>query len=88
MGVGGQSHAPAALSPEKNRYSLYRRVDGPQGRSGRVWNISSPPEFDPRTIQPIASGYTDCAIPAHVALYSDFFLVKVSKLEVRSTAFN
>jgi hypothetical protein len=34
MGVGGQSHAPAALPPGKTRYPLYRRLGGPQGRSG------------------------------------------------------
>ena len=36
---------------------------GPQGRSGRVRKISPPPGFDPRTVQPVASRYTDCAIP-------------------------
>ena len=35
MWVGGQRHAPAALTPGKTRYSLYRRMGGPQGRSGR-----------------------------------------------------
>ena len=33
-GVGGQRHAPAALPPGKTRYPLYRRLGGPQGRSG------------------------------------------------------
>ena len=42
MGVGGQRHAPAALPPGKTRYPLYRRLDGPQGRSGRVRKISPP----------------------------------------------
>ena len=35
-GEGGQRHAPAALRPGKTRYSLYRRLGGPQGRSGRL----------------------------------------------------
>ena len=35
-----------------------------QGRSGRVLKISPPPGFDPRTAQPVASPYTDYAIPA------------------------
>ena len=26
------------------------------------------PGFDPRTVQPVANRYTDCAIPAHVVL--------------------
>jgi len=34
MEVGGQLHAPAALSPEKEpRYLIARRLDGPQSRS-------------------------------------------------------
>jgi len=58
-GVGDQRHAPAALTPGKTRYSLYRRLDGPQGRSGQVRKISPQPGFDPRTVQPVASRYTD-----------------------------
>jgi hypothetical protein len=27
---------PAALPPGKTRYPLYRRLDGPQGRSGQM----------------------------------------------------
>jgi len=59
MGVGGQHQAPAALTPRKTRYPLYRRLDGPQDRSGRVRKISPSPGFDPRTVQPVASRYTD-----------------------------
>ena len=60
----GQHHASAALPPEKTRYPLYRRLGGLQGRSGRMRKISPPPGFDPRTVQPVASRYTDWAIPA------------------------
>ena len=70
MEVAGQHHAPAALLPEKTRYSLYRRLGGPQGRSGRVWKISPPPEFDPPTVQPVASRYTNHAVPAAISLCS------------------
>ena len=69
MEVGGQHHAPAALPPEKARYPLYRRLGRPQGRFGRVRIISPPPGFDPRTVQPVASRYTDWAIPAATARY-------------------
>jgi hypothetical protein len=65
VGLGGQRHAPAALLSGKTRYPLYRMVGGPQGRSGRVRKILPPPGFDPRTVQPVASRYTDWAIPAH-----------------------
>jgi hypothetical protein len=49
------------LPPGKTRYPLYKRLDGPQGRSGQVRNISPPPGFDPQTVQPVASRYTDWA---------------------------
>ena len=65
-GVGGQRHDPAALLPGKTRYGLYRKMDGLQGWSGQVWKISPQPGFDPRTVQPVASRYTDYAIPAHI----------------------
>jgi hypothetical protein len=63
MGVGDQRHAPTASPPGKTRYPLYGRLGGTQGRSGRVQNLAPPPVFDPRTVQPVASGYTDWAIP-------------------------
>jgi hypothetical protein len=47
------------LFPGKTRYPLYRRLGGLQGRSGQVRKISPPPGFDPRTVQPVASRYTD-----------------------------
>jgi hypothetical protein len=34
-------------------------MDGPQGRSGQVRKISPPHGFDPRTIQQVASHYTN-----------------------------
>jgi len=77
MGVGGQRHAPAALPPRKARYPLYGRLGGPQTRSGRMRKLSPPPGFDPKTIQPVASRYTDCAILA------PFFLAVPTKLFVQ-----
>ena len=65
MGLGGQRHAPAALPPGKTRYPLYKRLGGPQGRSGRVRKILPLPGLDPPTVQPAASRYTDWAIAAH-----------------------
>ena len=66
MGVGGQRQAPVVLPPWKTRYPLHRRLGGPQGRSGRVRKMSPPPGLDPRTVQPVASRYTDWAIPNHI----------------------
>ena len=65
MGVVGHCHAPLALTPGMIQYPLYRRLGGPQGRSGRLRNIFPLPGFDPWTVQPVASRYTDCTIPAH-----------------------
>jgi len=41
--VGVQHHALADLPLEMTRYPLYRRLSGPQVRSGRVRKISAPP---------------------------------------------
>jgi len=57
MRVGGQRHASAELPPEKTRHPFYRRLGGPQGRSGQVRKISPPPGFDPQTVQAVASRY-------------------------------
>ena len=46
-------------------HPLYRGMDGLQGPSGRVLKISPPPAFNSRTVQAVASRYTDYAIPAH-----------------------
>ena len=58
----GVSVTSRTLLPlRKTRYPLYRRLGGPQGQSGQVQKISPPPGFDPRTVQPVASCYTNWA---------------------------
>jgi len=58
-----------SLSSGKTRYPLYRRLGGPQGRSGQVRKMSPPPGFDPRTVQPVASRYTVYATrPTYAAM--------------------
>jgi hypothetical protein len=66
LGEGGWSTPrPGRFTSGKvTRYPLYRKLGGPQGRSGRLRKISPPPGFDPRTVQPVASSYTDWAIRA------------------------
>ena len=73
MCVGGQHHAPTVLPPGKTRYSLYRRLGWPQGRSGRVRKISATPGYDPRSVQPVARRYTDRAIPAKFNIPVPYF---------------
>ena len=65
MGVGGQRHAPAVLTLGKTRYPLYRRLGGPQSRSGQVRKIPPPLGFDPRTVQPVASRYAEETVVAY-----------------------
>ena len=48
------------LAPEKTQYPFYRRVSGPQGRSGRAENLV-PTGIRSRTIQPVVIPYTDWA---------------------------
>jgi hypothetical protein len=75
-GVVDQSHAQAASPPGQTRYPLNSRVGGPQDRSGQVRKISISPAFDPRTVQPVASCHTDCAIPAlYVRYYELYFKI-------------
>ena len=62
--MGGQRHASVALLPEKNRYPLCGRLGGLQRHSRRMRKISPPLEFDPRTVQPVASRHTAYGIPA------------------------
>jgi hypothetical protein len=65
-GEGSASRPGRSLLPKKSRYPLYRRLGGPQGRSGQVGKISTPTGIRSRTVQPVASRYTNYATrPTH-----------------------
>jgi hypothetical protein len=81
MVVSGQSHAPATLPPGMSQYPLRSRLGGPQGQSGWVWKISPPPGFDPRTVQPVVSCYTDCVIPAHSSPLQEVLIITPLSLQ-------
>ena len=68
-GEGSASRPGRSLPPGKTRYPLYRRLGGPQGRAGQVRKISPPSGFDPRTVQPVASRYTDYATRPFLPAY-------------------
>jgi len=52
------------FTPGKTRYPFYRRLGGPQGRSGWAENLI-PTGILSRTVQPVVSRYTDWDIPAY-----------------------
>ena len=59
-GDGWSTPRSGRFTPGKETgYPLYRRLGGPQVRSGWVRKISSTTGFDPRTVQLVASRYTD-----------------------------
>jgi hypothetical protein len=66
-GGEGSASCPGCTLPRgKTQYPLYTRLGGPQGRSGWAENLALP-GFDPRTIQPVVSRYTDWATrPTHI----------------------
>ena len=65
MTVGGQLHAPTALTLGK-RHSTHCIGGWVDTRAGLVCAEKlAPLGFDPRTVQPVASLYTEYAIPAH-----------------------
>jgi hypothetical protein len=64
-GEGSVSCPSHSLPPGKTRCPLYRRMGGPQGRSGQVRKISPPPGFNPWTVQPVASRYTSNKVVHH-----------------------
>jgi len=60
-GEGSASRPGRSLPPGKTGYPLYGRLVGPQGRSEQVRKISPSTGCGPRTVQPVASHYTDWA---------------------------
>ena len=66
---GGEMSASrpgCSLPPGKTRYPLYRRLGGPQGRSGQARKISHPAGFDLRTVQPVAQSLYRLSYRAHM----------------------
>ena len=59
-----RSRSGRFTSGKDSRYPLYRALGGLQSRSRRVNKIWSLPRFEPRTVLPVASRYTDWVIPA------------------------
>jgi hypothetical protein len=81
MDVSRQIHALVTLTQGKNlRYPLDGSLGGHQSRSGRgieEKNSQSPPGIEPRSsdLQPVASRYTDWAMPANPEWAPQEFLI-------------
>jgi hypothetical protein len=80
-GVGVQLYTPAALPSGKIRYPLYRRLGGPQGRPGQVWNIS------PRTVQPVKTALSRSTVQGNFIEFSrrESFRLYESVIVLRGT---
>jgi hypothetical protein len=63
-GVGGQRHALAALPRERLGTHCIGGSVGPRAVLDGCEKSPPPLGFDPRTVQPVDSRYTVCAIPA------------------------
>jgi hypothetical protein len=85
MEVGGQHNVSAALPPGKTRYPWYRRMGDPQDR---VRKISTLPGLDSRTLQLVASSYTDWAIPAHLSYSLHLILPAPTYRYLKSKSFS
>jgi hypothetical protein len=63
--VRGEPRAPASLPQERHAVP----TGWAQEQSGRVRVVSSPQGFDPRTVQPLALGQTDCAFLFEIVVF-------------------
>ena len=82
MGVGGQRNAPVVLLPLpwKDPVPIVQEAGW---APGPVWMGAEnlpPPGFDPRTVQPVASRYTDWSIAVpHYYYYYYYVVTGISK---------
>jgi len=72
------------LPPGKTRYPLYRRLGGPQGRSGRAENLV-PTGIRARTVQPVVSRYTDWATRPVIFMFIFIFMYLFIYLYIQTT---
>ena len=71
MGVG-VSTTPGRFTPEKDPVPIVQAARWAHRAGLGGWGKSRPPPgFDPRTVQPVASRYTDWAIAARIFNYTD-----------------
>ena len=66
------------LPPGKTRYPFYRRLGGPQGRSGKAESIV-PTGIRSRIIQPVVSRYTDWTTGSRIIIVYYVFMKEWNK---------
>ena len=65
MGCVGNATARPLYPRERPGTQCIGHWVGPMAGLGRCGKSRPPLVFDPRTVRPVASCYTDCAIPVH-----------------------
>jgi len=73
---GGEGASPTPrppLPPGKTRYPLYRRLGGPQGRSGRAENLV-PTGIRSRTVHPVVQSLYRLSHPAHTHTHRHIYI--------------
>jgi hypothetical protein len=67
MRVGGERHAQTYYPRERDPVPIAQEARlalGPAWKGAE--DLDPPPGFDPRSVQPVACCYTDCATLAHI----------------------
>ena len=75
-GNGWSTTRPGRFTPGKDPVPLVQKAGWAPGPVRTGAENLAPPVFDPRTVQPVASRYTDGAIPTHVTRTSHALFLK------------
>ena len=86
MGEGSASRPGRSLPPRKTRYPLYRKLDGPQGRSGQVRKISPPTGIRSPDLPDRSQSLYRLSYPAHMC--ARIRLIGLSGSHMRSNVYN
>ena len=87
VGEWSAAHPGRTLSPGKTRYPLYRRLGGPQGRSGRAENLV-PTGIRSQTVHPVTQSLYLLSYRAHLYIkYPLLFVRFYWNLNVRDRFF-
>jgi len=74
--VKGQHHAPTASKPREDPVPIVQEAEW---ASGPVWTVAENPapplEFDPRTVQPLRSHYTELSYRGPTAVTISCFKI-------------